>query len=190
MRVISGTARNRKLIAPEGLHTRPVTDQIKESLFNIWQFSISGCHFLDLFSGSGSMGIEAMSRGADYTVMVDNSYEAFKVIKTNIKNCKLEDCNHKVYKEDVFKVIKLLAAGEETFDIIYADPPFTVDSIFWPVMEALSDGKLLKEGGVVAIRTLTEKEMPERFGVLKKEKERKYGISMVHFYFVNQQDSE
>jgi len=184
MRVISGIARNRKLIAPEGMHTRPITDQIKEALFNIWQFYINGSNFLDLFSGSGSMGIEAISRGANKVVMVDNDNQAAKVIKTNIVNCKLENTNHILYKEDVFNVILKLKNNKEKFDIIYADPPFTVESIFDPVMEALSDGELLAQDGIIAIRSASEKAMKDSYGVLEKYREKKYGVSMVHFYRV------
>lgn len=189
MRVISGIARGRKLIAPEGLHTRPVTDQIKEALFNIWQFYIEGSNYLDLFSGSGSMGIEAISRGANRVVMVDNSIEAYKVINTNLKNTQLDkQNNYQVRKEDVFAAIRMLGNAGEKFDIIYADPPYTVESIFLPTIEALSDGKLLKEDGIIAIRSAKEKEMPDSIGVLEKYRERKYGISMVHFYRVKESD--
>ena len=186
MRVISGSARGHKLNAPEGLHTRPITDQIKQALFNSWQFKIRGCEFLDLFSGSGSMGIEAMSRGANRVVMVDNDNTAISVIQGNIKDCKLDTCNHKVCKEDVFVAITRMANNEDTFDIIYLDPPFTVESIFDPVMEALGDGKLVKDGGLVAIRTLKELELQESYGVLTRYKQKKYGISMMHFYEVSQ----
>ncbi|MCF0106850.1 MAG: 16S rRNA (guanine(966)-N(2))-methyltransferase RsmD [Holdemanella sp.] len=184
MRVISGSAKGHKLNAPEGLHTRPITDQIKQALFNSWQFMIRGCDFLDLFSGSGSMGIEAMSRGARYTVMVDNDTTAITVIQGNIKACKLNACNHKVCKEDVFASIARMVSNKETFDIIYLDPPFTVESIFHPVMEALSDGKLLKEDGLIAIRTPKELELNDEYGVLIRYKQKKYGISMMHFYEV------
>lgn len=90
MRIISGSARGTHIEAPEGLDTRPVTDKIRQSLFNIWQFDIPGCRFLDLFSGSGSMGLEALSRNADEVIMVEKSPKAAAVIASNLKTCHLK----------------------------------------------------------------------------------------------------
>ncbi len=84
MRVIAGTAKGRTIEAPAGLDTRPVTDKIRQSLFNIWQFDIPGSRFLDLFSGSGSMGIEALSRGAERSVMVEKRKDAADIIRKNL----------------------------------------------------------------------------------------------------------
>jgi 16S rRNA (guanine(966)-N(2))-methyltransferase RsmD len=182
MRIIAGKARSRKITAPEGLHTRPVTDKIRESLFNIWQTDIYDANFLDLFSGSGCMGLEALSRGAANVVMVDNSKEAIAVIKQNLKSTDLAKEPHEVCQEDVFGAVKRLSARNAKFDIIYVDPPFTVDEIFYPVMEALAGADILAEDGLIAIRTLKEKEMPESFGRLEKYREKNYGLSTVHFY--------
>lgn len=182
MRIIAGKARSRKIVAPEGFNTRPVTDKIRESLFNIWQTEIYGARFLDLFSGSGCMGLEALSRGAKHVVMVDNSNDAIKVIKQNLKSTGLGEDSHEVLREDVFGSIKRLQDRGEKFDIIYIDPPFTVDEIFIPVMETVGASTLLREDGVVAIRTLDKKEMPDEFGSLIKYREKRYGLSTVHFY--------
>lgn len=182
MRIIAGKARSRKFYAPEGLHTRPVTDKIRESLFNIWQTDIYDSEFLDLFSGSGSMGLEAMSRGAANTVMIDNSNESVRVIKENLKSTGLADTPHELHREDVFSAVSRLKDRGRSFDIIYVDPPFTVDEIFYPVMEALAEADILKAEGCLAIRTLDKKEMPEEFGKLYKYRIKNYGLSTVHFY--------
>ena len=184
MRIISGKAKGRNIKAPEGYDTRPVTDKIRQSLFNIWQWDIQGCDFLDLFSGSGSMGIEAMSRGANRVIMVEKADKAVRVIKDNISSCQLQDVNHTVYAEDVFTVIEKLKMSQDRFDIIYLDPPYTVDEIFHPVMEALGQANLLKEDGLLVIRTRKEKEMNDVYGNLKKYREKIYGISKAHFYKV------
>ncbi|MGN0446923.1 MAG: 16S rRNA (guanine(966)-N(2))-methyltransferase RsmD [Acutalibacteraceae bacterium] len=181
MRVISGTARGRKLLAPEGFDTRPVTDMIKEALFSSWQFIVPGARFLDIFSGSGSMGIEALSRGASKVVFVEKEKKAVEIIKKNLANCKFTE-DFTVYQEDAFRVIDRLKLKGEVYDIIYLDPPFTVDEIFVPVLETLSDGKLLEENGIIAIRTRRQKEMPEEIGTLKRTKLKFYGVSAVHFY--------
>lgn len=181
MRVIAGKAKGCPLIAPDGMNTRPITGKIKEALFSSWQLQIVGANFLDLFAGSGSMGIEAISRGAEKAVFVEKDRRTVDVIKKNLKSCKFTD-GYTVYKDDVFHRIESLKTADERFDIIYLDPPFTVDEIFIAVMEALSDGQLLTENGIVVIRTKKEKEMPDEIGKLKKYKFKTYGISGVHFY--------
>ena len=182
MRIIAGSARGREIVAPKGLDTRPVTDFIRESLFNIWQFDIEGCDFLDLFSGSGCMGLEALSRGARRAVMVDAGNDQVRTIRGNLKRTGLERAGGEVVRDDVFHVIGRMGRTHQTFDIIYLDPPFTVDEIFLPVMEALADGVLLAQGGTVAIRTRDRKEMPDDFGVLHKVRLKRFGSSTVHFY--------
>ena len=182
MRIISGSARGTHIEAPEGLDTRPVTDKIRQSLFNIWQFSIPGCRFLDLFSGSGSMGLEALSRGADEVIMVEKSPKAAAVIKKNLKTCHFEDRDVQVCQEDVFNVIDRLSNQNRKFDLIYLDPPYTVDEIFEPVMEKIGSADLLDEDGSLVIRTRKEKEMADQYGDLEKFREKVYGISKAHFY--------
>lgn len=181
MRVISGKARGRQLIAPEGMDTRPITAKIKEALFSSWQMRLYDSDFLDLFSGSGSMGIEAMSRGARSVVFAEKDKRAVDIINKNLAACKFFD-GYELYHDDVFNVIEIMKKQERTFDIIYLDPPFTVDEIFLPVIKSLSDGKLLKEDAIIAIRTRKEKEMPESIGTITKYRIKTYGISAIHFY--------
>lgn len=180
MRVISGMAKGRRLEAPAGMHTRPVTDQIKEALFSIWQMQIYGANFLDVFAGSGGVGIEAMSRGAAKTVFIDNDREAINVINRNISNCKM-DAKYEVCFDDVFSRVKKMENGEK-FDIIYLDPPYTVDEIIIPSLEAVSSPSLLNEDGLITIRTPREKQMPDELEFVYKARTKIYGISAVHFY--------
>lgn len=184
MRIIAGKARGRAIDAPKGFETRPVTDMIRESLFNIWQFDIEGCDFLDLFSGSGCMALEALSRGAASAVMVDASPEAVRTIRANLAKTGLDKERHEVIKGDVFNVIGRFARMGRTFDFVYLDPPFTNPEIFEPVMEALSDAALLRDGGSIVIRSRKEMKMPEAIGRIAKVREKRYGISTVHFYEV------
>ncbi len=181
MRVIAGSAKGRNLIAPEGFDTRPITSKIKEALFSIWQFELPGASFLDLFAGSGSMGIEAMSRGARKVTFVEKEKKAVEIIKKNLATCKFNE-GVVVFQDDVFRRISRFSMEKEKFDIIYLDPPFTVDEIFLPVMEALAEADILEENGLIAIRTKREKEMPDSFGELKKFKLKEYGVSAIHFY--------
>ena len=181
MRVVAGKAKGRALEAPKGMNTRPITAMMKEALFSMWQFRLRDAAFLDLFAGSGSMGIEAISRGAEKAVFVELDRNAIEVIKRNVKTCKFEQ-QAVIYKDDVFSRLKWLQANKQYFDIIYLDPPFTVDEIFHPVIEAVADANILNPDGLIAIRTVKEKDMPDEVGNLVKYKHKVYGISAIHFY--------
>lgn len=122
MRVIAGTARRLQLKAPLGDHTRPTTDRIKETLFNMIQGQVPGCQFLDLFAGSGAIGIEALSRGADYAVFVENDKNAQICIEENLAHTKMTE-RARVYKQDVFVSLQSLEYKYK-FDVIFMDPPY------------------------------------------------------------------
>ena len=122
MRVIAGSARSLKLVTPEGLDTRPTTDRIKETLFNIIQADVPGARFLDLFAGSGGIGIEALSRGAQWAVFVDNGKEPCECISQNLAHTRMED-RAKVYKQDVFTALASMEY-KDRFDVIFMDPPY------------------------------------------------------------------
>lgn len=124
MRVIAGSARRLKLVTPEGNDTRPTQDRIKETLFNIIQIEVPGSVFIDLFSGSGGIGIEALSRGAKKAYFIENAANAYKCILENIKTTHFEDVST-VIKSDV--VIGLRNIHEEEADIIFIDPPYHDD---------------------------------------------------------------
>ncbi len=121
MRVIAGTARSLPLKTPEGLDTRPTTDRIKETLFNMLQMDIPGCVFVDLFSGSGGIGIEALSRGARKVYFVENASSALKCIQQNLSFTKLED-RAIVLKQDACSALGSIF--EKEADIIFMDPPY------------------------------------------------------------------
>lgn len=181
MRVIAGTAKGRRLYAPKGMETRPITAKIKEALFNIWQDRITGSDFLDLFAGSGSIGIEALSRGADHVTFVDKSRKAVETIKKNLEICGF--CSgYNIYQDDVFRRIGWFEKNEVMFDIIYLDPRLQRKRFFILLYSCLSNAKLLKRNGILAIRTRKELEIPDRIEQLKKMKQKVYGISSVHFY--------
>ena len=190
MRIIAGDARGRHIEAPKGMDTRPVTDKIRQALFNIWQFRIPDSSFLDLFSGSGSMGLEALSRHAKHVVMVEKGKEAAGIIRKNLKTCHFENRDTQVKEQDVFEAIQQLQNQGQHFDLIYLDPPYTQDDIFHPVMEALGRASLLRHDGEVVIRTRKEKKMNEQYGDLKKFREKTWGISTAHFYRAIDEESE
>ncbi|MGN0294990.1 MAG: 16S rRNA (guanine(966)-N(2))-methyltransferase RsmD [Lachnospiraceae bacterium] len=123
MRVIAGSARSIPLKTLEGLDTRPTQDRIKETLFNILQCDIPGCRFLDLFAGSGAIGIEAASRGAAQVVFMENNPKAAEIIRLNLKNTHLED-KAVLYQGDLLGLLPGLASREKVFDLIFMDPPY------------------------------------------------------------------
>ena len=121
MRVIAGEARHLRLVTPEGDDTRPTQDRIQETLFNMIQFDVPGAVFVDLFAGSGGIGIEALSRGAKKAYFIENNQNAYKCILKNLQTTKYED-KSVVLKQDV--VLGLRNIREEEADIIFIDPPY------------------------------------------------------------------
>jgi len=145
MRVIAGAAKGHNLQTIEGLATRPTTDRIKETLFNIIAFDLPECSFLDLFAGSGGIGIEALSRGADEAVFVDASAECQSVIEANLRHTKLLD-KAKLMKTDVLTALDKLAAEGKSFDIIFMDPPYE-SGLYESVLQTIIEKELLKREG-------------------------------------------
>jgi len=144
MRIIAGTARSLPLKTVEGLDTRPTTDRIKETLFNIIQDEVPGCYFLDLFAGSGQMGLEAVSRGAQYAVFVENNKKAAACVEDNIQFTKFTK-ETKLYNSDVLSALRAME-GKYRFDIIFMDPPYKHE-----VLTYLKDSSLLKENGMIIV---------------------------------------
>ena len=188
MRVIAGSVKGRRLKAPAGLHTRPVTDMIKEALFNVWGPDIYDAAVLDLFAGSGSVGIEALSRGACKVIFVDNDINAIKIIKENLGNCDFTT-GFDILCNDVFKSIDLLSRHGQKFDYIYVDPPFSNPKIFNEIMYVLGNTDILEEDGILVIRAQKQKEMAETFEKLAKYRLSKYGESNLHYYRWTKEDS-
>ncbi len=156
MRVIAGTAKRTQLKTIEGMDTRPTTDRIKETLFNMLSPALYDVSFLDLFAGSGGIGIEALSRGASEAVFVEMNPKAMNCIKENLKKTHLED-KAVTIQMDVLSAIKRLE-GKYKFDYIFMDPPYNHE---WErkVLETLSDGKIISEDGVIIVEASLETNM-------------------------------
>lgn len=179
MRIISGTARGTKLNTLEGQTTRPTLDRVKESIFNIIQNEITDSVFLDLFSGSGAIGLEAASRGAQKVILCDNSKEAIKVINKNIEKTHLQK-KVKVYNLDYKTLISTKL--KEKLDIIYIDPPYNSDFAVKSV-EFIINGKLVNENSSIIIETDEEEKILkelEKQQIEIKDK-RKYGRATIIF---------
>ncbi len=184
MRVIAGKAKGKRLNAPRGMKTRPITDMIKEALFNVLGPGVYEAAFLDLFAGSGSVGIEALSRGARPVFFVDNDRAAVGVITENIKNCGFSE-GFEIYGHDVFQALRVLERNALQFDYIYVDPPFDQESIFGKIMIALGPAKLLSPGGLVILRTRRKMLMLDIYENLSRIRITQYGESVLHYYHVD-----
>ncbi len=155
MRIIAGTARSLPLKTVAGMDTRPTTDRIKETLFNMLQDEVPGSYFLDLFAGSGQIGLEAVSRGARYAVFVDNNKKAAACIEDNIHFTKF-DKETKLYPADVLSALRSME-GKYQFDIIFMDPPYRQE-IERDVLTYLAGSTLLKEDTLIIVEAALETE--------------------------------
>ncbi|MDR1800379.1 MAG: 16S rRNA (guanine(966)-N(2))-methyltransferase RsmD [Lachnospiraceae bacterium] len=158
MRVIAGSARSLKLTTPKSNNTRPTTDRIKETLFNILQPHLQGCTFLDLFAGSGGIGIEALSRGAKKCVFVEKDSEALKCIKKNIESTGFTD-KSMVISSDVFSALKNLPKGEG-FDLIFMDPPYNKGLVI-SVLSAMSNSQIANKNTIIVAETGLNEDIAE-----------------------------
>lgn len=156
MRVISGIRKGLKLKAPDGMDTRPTTDRVKESVFNIIQTHIPSDRVLDLFSGSGALGIEALSRRCGSCTFVENNKKAFELTRHNIELSKLSDNANIVFSDS----ISYLASAFESFDIIFLDPPYN-KGFLAPVLDKISERELLNNDGIIVIETEKDGEAVE-----------------------------
>lgn len=148
MRIIAGTARSLPLKTVEGMETRPTTDKTKETLFNVLQMDVPGAYFLDLFAGSGQIGLEALSRGAAYAVFIENNRKAAKCIEENIAFTKF-DKQSMLLTMDVISGLHLLE-GKYTFDLIFMDPPYR-HGMEEEVLRFLSHSSILKPDSRIVV---------------------------------------
>ncbi len=145
MRVVSGERRGKKLLAPEGLITRPTTDRVKEAVFDIIQFHVKEKHVLDLFAGSGQMGIEALSRGAYSCVFCESDKKAFSVVSKNVSACGFSERAELICGDGLSAIAKM---GKKRFDIIFLDPPYESD-LMEKALVKICALDLLKDDGIM-----------------------------------------
>ena len=177
MRVITGSARGVQLKTPEGLQTRPTADRVKEALFSIIQFEIPCARVLDLFGGTGQLGIEALSRGAKSAVFVDESEKACTLIRENLKRTKLSE-NGKVIRSDY---MQYLQNCRETFDIVFLDPPYA-EVFLENALNKLTEIDILQSGGIIVAERPVGKDLPWDFEGFTRSKDYKYGKTFLTIY--------
>lgn len=183
MRVITGTARGRKLITLEGDDVRPTTDKVKESLFNIIQFYVEGASFLDLFAGSGQIGIEALSRGARQVVFVDKSKKSIDVIRQNLKTTGFEK-NAVVLHSDS---IAFLQRRAEKYDIAFLDPPYST-GLLEKALEFLPN--VMSDNGIIICEAPANEELPETVGDFRLFRKYSYGKTALTSYKIPEEAEE
>ena len=177
MRVISGVARGVQLKTPDGIQTRPTIDRVKEALFSIIHFDIPGASVLDLFGGTGQLGIEALSRGAKSAVFVDSSDVACKLIRENLKKTKLE-VGAKIVRSDYLEYLK---HSKEKFNIIFLDPPYA-EVYLENALKCITQIDILQSGGIIIAERPLGKEIPWEFEGYSRSKDYKYGKILLTIY--------
>ena len=177
MRVITGKARGVNLKTPEGLATRPTADRVKEALFSVINFDIPGAAVLDLFGGTGQLGIEALSRGAKSATFVDQSSAACNLIKENLRRTKLES-GAKVIRGDY---LEYLSRCREKYNIILLDPPYA-EVFLENALKRITEIDILHSGGIIVAERPLGKELPWDFAGFTRSKDYKYGQILLTIY--------
>ena len=177
MRVITGKARGVQLKTPDGMLTRPTTDRVKEALFSIIHFEIPGAKVLDLFGGTGQLGIEALSRGAASAVFVDAREDACRLIKENLKRTKLE-VDSTVIRSDY---LQYLNRCKDKFDIIILDPPYA-EVFLENALNIITEIDILQSGGIIIAERPLGKDLPWDFEGFTRSKDYKYGQILLTIY--------
>ncbi|WP_110953111.1 16S rRNA (guanine(966)-N(2))-methyltransferase RsmD [Anaerosinus massiliensis] len=180
MRIITGVAKGCKLKAPKGLLTRPTADRVKESVFNILGGRVYHANVLDLFAGTGNLGLEALSRGAEKATFIDHNINSFNVIKENAIHTKLFEMTE-VFKIDVFSALHKFHTAGKTFDLIFCDPPYNKGFV-GKILETLDQLSIIKNDGLVVIEHSKEDEIKAEYSNLNLIRSQKYGLTIVSFF--------
>ena len=177
MRVVTGKARGVLLKTPEGMQTRPTADRVKEAMFSIVNFDIPGASVLDLFAGTGQLGIEALSRGAKSAVFVDAREDACKIVRENLRRTKMEN-QAKTVRSDYLEYLKRC---REKFDIILLDPPYA-EVFLETALKTIAEIDILQSGGIIITERPLGKELLLDFDGFARSKDYKYGNTLLTLY--------
>ncbi|NLW02726.1 MAG: 16S rRNA (guanine(966)-N(2))-methyltransferase RsmD [Clostridiaceae bacterium] len=188
VRIISGIAGGIPIKVPPTKKTKPTLDRVKESVFSILQPYIPGTQVLDMFAGSGSLGLEALSRGADFAVFVDNSRICTEIIKENIERTRMTG-KARVIRSDACKAILDLAFQGRQFDIIFLDPPYSRNFVC-KTLQMIVENDIIIENGLIAVEHIESEPLPDRIGRLGKVRSKHYGDTVFTFYVMNSEDGE
>jgi len=185
LRIIAGCWKGRNLVSLKGSSTRPTYDRIKEAMFNILQGYIPDSLVLDLFAGTGNLGLEALSRGCKKVVFVEKNPRAVRVLNKNRSNLGCLNQSH-VICDDVFRVIRYLS-GKERFDLIFADPPYD-KGLEILVLNAIAENDILQPQGIIVLEHSSKVDQPDEVENIKKIQTRKYGSTSISFFRKSRSD--
>ena len=180
MRIIAGKFRGRKLVEFDVDSTRPTLDRIKEPLFSILMPYLKDANVLDLFAGTGSLGIECLSRGASSAIFVDVSKESINIVKSNIKKARVEN-ESTILNLDFKNAIDRLKIQNKKFDIIFMDPPY-YKNMFIDALSSIDEADLLCDDGIIVVEHDTKDKFVDKIGRLEKTRDKKYGNTTLTFY--------
>lgn len=183
MRVIAGKFKGRSIAMPKGI--RPTSDKVREALFEILKDRINGASFLDLYCGSGAIGIEAFSRGAENITFVDSNLKCINTLKKNLAQLGILGLSSiNIYKENALKSIGAFKGSSTTFDIIFLDPPYYKD-MAKNTLIALSNYDILSRNAVIIAEIYKKGDLPQEVGLLRKVRASKYGDTKLEFFRSN-----
>jgi 16S rRNA (guanine966-N2)-methyltransferase len=179
IRVIGGELKGRKLATVPGIQTRPTADRVRESIFNILDFRVQDASVLDLFAGTGAMGIEALSRGAETVVFADDNSAAINTLKKNIKNCSLEN-RSRTLQWNILKNLDILRSYKPAFNLVFIDPPYDKRMV-QPTLLNLGLSRCLGNRAMVVLEHSTLEPIPEDLAGFNMADQRRYGKTLVSF---------
>ena len=188
MRVISGSVRGRRLHTPKDLHIRPTSDRVKESLFNILVVLLAdfaGCRVLDLFAGTGNLGIEALSRGAELAVFIDENRAAIALVKKNLELTGFSERGH-ILQREAIAALKTLDNNATPFSLVFLDPPYR-EGLSVKSLEIISMSHLIDEKSIIVAETDAKEELPPLFSGLKMFDKRVYGDTALSFFALDRE---
>lgn len=185
MRIISGKYKGHQLVSFQADHIRPTTDRVKETIFNKIQFDIAGSRVLDLFCGTGNLGLESLSRDAAYCTFVENHSKSLQITRSNIEKLKVDQATFRLINQDVLKFLK--SYDGDSFDIILIDPPFT-KKMADEVMNCLSQSKAIGAHSIIAIESQAKEKMIDSYPPLIRYDFKEYGDKVLSFF--KMKDSE
>jgi 16S rRNA (guanine966-N2)-methyltransferase len=186
MRIIAGKARGRKLSAPNTMRVRPTADRVKESLFSMLISrlgELEEMRVLDIFAGTGNLGIEALSRGASYAVFIDSHPESAETIRKNLESTGFTDCS-KVVLQEAAAALKWLARGEAPFHLVFLDPPYH-EGHTSRLLELLAESPLVDAGTTIVAEFSSKEDLPRSFGRLRETERRIYGDTALSFLTIS-----